>query len=417
MTDTLTYTPQDNECAACMPPSKSIAARLLSVALLAGADPASLLPSDQPLCQDIQVMLDAVRALRSSPRRVDIDLCESGTARNIITALCAVSPSLSATLHMHPSLARRPFGSLLSLLRIYTDSDITVSDDKIKIKGGKIHGLSLPLRADTTRSSQAVTALSLIAPLASDDIHLCLPANTVSLPYIHMTIELMRRCGINTDFAPPYTDLIIHPGRYTAPRSDMSEADWSAAAFFYEMALFTGKPLTLCGLCAPADSLQGDACIADIFSRIGVVTQPVRDGVRLIPVPPAQSRLDINLRHAPDLVPPLVIACALKGIPVLIRGVSHLRYKESDRLEALRTILAAFSIEATLQADSIEIPASTHFKTPHAPIPTFADHRLAMALGPATALCGTLQIQDMQSVNKSFPTYWSQLERMGVRRS
>lgn len=401
-----------------VPLSKSVAARLLVIALLGGADPAALLPPQATLCDDLEVMLRAVCTLKERPERAVLNLKDSGTAKRLLTAVCASTPGLTAELQMSERLAERPIGELLKLLTIYTSARFSQPDKQtLKIIGGRFAGLDLAMNIDLSHSSQTCTALMLVAPRGSSPIQLHLSPRPASLSYVQMTAELMRRCGVEVMFDPPFTNLRVLPGKYCHPEVSMLEADWSAATFFYEYALLSGREIEIKGLCAPQTSVQGDAnATAGIFNTLGVETQVISTGVRLIPVAESQCRkLDVELRSTPDLVPALAVACAMKGIPFLLRGLSHLRYKESDRLEILRRALKSFGVEVRVGIDSLEYDGHSVAVAPTEPVAVAADHRIAMAIAQSAVLFPGLRIDNMECVNKSFPGFWTQMERLGVR--
>ena len=114
----------------------------------------------------------------------------------------------------------------------------------------------------------------------------------------------------------------------------------------------------------------------------------------------------------PDLVPALVTALVGRGVPFRLRGVAHLRVKESDRLGALSSEFAKLGIPLGMSRDELywtglsseqSIPEEPSVIDPH------QDHRIAMALSLVTLRTGRLRIQTPEVVAKSFPSYWAQL--------
>ena len=380
-----------------LPYSKSIAARLLAVRLMSGTAASTELDKAlaRPQCVDIEVMKAAVSKLYSSDGEVVIDLKDSGTAKHLLTALCACRPGLTSTLTMSERLGERPFGALPQMLNILTDAKIDVRPREIRIVGGRFIGTDMQLQAEDTISSQYITALMLIAPSGKTPLRMSVNAQQSSLPYIKMTAALMRKCGVNVTFNQPYSKIEVSPGKYHIPTPDMLERDWSAAAFFYEYAFVTGKQIDIEGLTPPDKSVQGDAVIAEIFGA-------------------ADTRVELNMRNTPDLVPPVAVGCALKGVPFRLSGISHLRYKESDRREALRTIIECFGIQVHVGSDYIEMSRKQTPKRPSGVVPCFNDHRIAMSLVPAMALFPDIKLDNPGCVDKSFPDFWNQIKYLKV---
>ena len=52
------------------------------------------------------------------------------------------------------------------------------------------------------------------------------------------------------------------------------------------------------------------------------------------------------------------------------------------------------------------------FQLPLTPIKTYHDHRMAMSFAPL-GLLGTVEIEEPEVVNKSYPEFWSDLIKAG----
>ena len=125
------------------------------------------------------------------------------------------------------------------------------------------------------------------------------------------------------------------------------ERCWSSAAFWYEYVAIHGGSLLLEGL--TSDSLQGDRVVADIYAEyFGVETTFVPEGALIRSVRRSRSVSDavctlsarravsIDFVNIPDLYPAIALTCERLGITLHATGTERLRYKESDRLEAVR---------------------------------------------------------------------------------
>ncbi len=114
------------------------------------------------------------------------------------------------------------------------------------------------------------------------------------------------------------------------------EADWSAAAFWYEYVAIHGGELMIEGL--NPDSLQGDKIVADIYSKyFGVTTTFTPTGAVVNKGASAMHQLCIlDFSNTPDLFPPIALTCERLGIELQATGIENLRHKESDRIEAVR---------------------------------------------------------------------------------
>lgn len=114
------------------------------------------------------------------------------------------------------------------------------------------------------------------------------------------------------------------------------EADWSAAAFWYEYVAIHGGELKLEGLLE--DSLQGDKVVADIYAKYFGVQTIFSKGFVLVKYYASTGQVlsRIDFSHCPDLYPAVALTCEKLGIELQAIGIENLRHKESDRIEAVR---------------------------------------------------------------------------------
>ena len=143
--------------------------------------------------------------------------------------------------------------------------------------------------------------------------------------------------GVEVDDDSPYVEMTRH---VIANYPNVSlEPDWSAAAFWYEYVAIHGGELLLEGL--TADSIQGDRVVADIYAKyFGVDTTFTADGAVISTK--GQSTMyngksvSLDFERTPDLYPPIALTCERLGVELKATGTERLKYKESDRLEAVR---------------------------------------------------------------------------------
>lgn len=261
------------------------------------------------------------------------------------------------------------------------------------------------LRLEPQVSSQFASALMLVAPLFHGEKSMVFEESPASLPYLEMTAAVMRSFGVETVIHDSGID--IRPGEYRMPEVLPLEADWSAAAFFYSLALcIPGTNIHMSGL--KESSLQGDRMAAILYQKLGVDTTFSHDGAAILAKRPVAAHIiyEFDLRDQPDLAPALMAACAFTGTRARFRGIENLVYKESDRLHAMDVNLKAFGVHMNRISDhEVEIDASDIRFPDSAVIQTFHDHRIAMAMA-VFALKTELTFDDAACVNKSFPGFW-----------
>lgn len=388
-----------------LPLSKSIAARAVVLAALTpGAVPVplELLPS----CDDIEALC---RCLLQKTGVADCHL--SGTALRFLTAYYAATPGVDVVLTGEPALCRRPVGGLVDALR-QLGADIVYEGEEgfapLHIRGRQLQGGGA-VRLDASKSSQFASALCMIAPRCGG-LTIDFGGEFPSRPYVEMTLKMLEARGIETDIA----GYSVRVGAGDLRPVDLeSEADWSAASYWYEIVAVSSGFATLPRLRHP--SHQGDAVLIRLGERLGVATdtESTPGAVELCASPDMHSRLDVDMRHYPDLVPALAVAAVAVGIPFSFTNIGHLRYKESDRLEVLRGELAKLGVITETSDDSIGWEGETH---PVVAIPTIdphGDHRMAMAFAPASLLVPGLKISNAECVAKSYPGFWDDLRDAG----
>lgn len=267
------------------------------------------------------------------------------------------------------------------------------------------------MQIDASVSSQYVSALMLAAPLMAAPLELELRGDVQSAPYITMTAALLNEQGQGGVEVDPYV-VSVHVTT-VKPSTAAPEADWSAAAFWYEIAAITAGWVTLPGL--DKNSVQGDSLAARLFERLGVVTEFTGEGAELSASPEMYSHLDCDLTGAPDMAPALAVTCAVLGVPFTLRGVKALKAKESDRLEALRAELLKLGCICEIEAyGDIFLWEGRRAIVRELPrFDTYGDHRIAMALAPVACSAPGIIVNDVEVVEKSYPDFWNQLREAG----
>jgi 3-phosphoshikimate 1-carboxyvinyltransferase len=121
---------------------------------------------------------------------------------------------------------------------------------------------------------------------------------------------------------------------------------------------------------------------------------------------------EFNLKDTPDLLP-VVSTLSLKCKNLIkITGISHARYKETDRVSNIATQLIKFGAEVKEEFDSIVIKPPKKIK--NASINSFDDHRLFMAFCIASLSTEESTIDGAESVDVSYPGFISEMKRLGA---
>lgn len=255
-------------------------------------------------------------------------------------------------------------------------------------------------------SSQYLTGLLLALPLLDGDSEIRLTTVLQSKPYVDMTIKVMSQYGVQvreTEYG------YYVPGNQEYKVCDyIVESDWSQAAFFLAAGVIGGE-VELTGL--DMESTQGDKAVVDILRRYGGNIEICNDCIRA-----SASQLTgtvIDATDTPDLVPILAVVAAYADGETVIKGAERLRYKESDRLLSVCDNLQRMGVQLTQHQDGMTILGG---KLKGADLDGYNDHRIVMSFSVAALGCdGDVTITDLESINKSYPTYFDDYNNLGGR--
>lgn len=386
--------------------SKSISNRALLMLALAGERAEPWL-TNLSSAKDTRIM----QALLARPAAV-CDAGDAGTVFRFMTAFLCLQPG-NQTLTGSNRMLERPVAPLVEALRSL-GADIEYLGRQgyppLRIGGARPRGGAVQIRADV--SSQFLSALLMIGPYLPDGLALSMQGSLVSRPYLDMTLRMMRYFGAEATWTARGT-IQVAPGAYQ-PRQLAIEADWSAASYWYAMAALSDQAdLVLRGLYA--DSLQGDAVIAEMAAAFGVETLYEAGGVRIRyrGAPPPES-LDLNFLDCPDIAQTLAVLCAGRGVPARLRGLATLAIKETDRIVALQRELEKIGVRMRRlpgRDTACRLRGKAHVLD-RPVFDTYGDHRMAMAFAPL-ALLGPIGIEHPEVVDKSCPDFWVWMEGVG----
>lgn len=267
-------------------------------------------------------------------------------------------------------------------------------------------------------SSQFVSALLLVAPTLPEGLSLTMTGRPTSRPYIDMTCDALRLAGADIRRSSNgRTYYVQHLAKTPKPATITIERDWSAASYFYTIALLRPElRIRLLGL--QLDTTQGDSATDAFFRQLGVtsteVRSPYRAASRSITLQGGGQRpkaFQFNCIDCPDLVPTFAVAAAAAGVKAVLKGVSNIALKESDRMLAIATELRAMGAGVETSTSELTILPSELHLPPANLIHTYGDHRIAMAFAPLQIIFPKLRIEHPEVVDKSFPEFWDEFNK------
>ena len=399
------------------PPSKSHAHRLLICAAL-GCEPCSIVCN--AVNDDIMATMRCLNALGakityssgvfdvlpvSITKGGTLDCGESGSTLRFLVSVAAVLGA-DATFVGAGKLPQRPMGALLDALAQHGISFTRHTVDELPLTcNGTLTGGKFRLPGNI--SSQYLTGLLFALPLAAEDSEIEVTDGLTSASYVTMTLDALRIAGIKVEQCGNIYRIKGNQ-QYRMPARLVVEGDWSSAAFWV-VAGVTGRcPITICGM--NNDSLQGDSYIVDHLRSMGAFIECNDNGVVAMPSHLFGTELDCT--DTPDLVPVLAVAAAVAQGTTLFTGVGRLRYKESDRLAAVRDLLAAFGITSQIGEDTFTVYGGEPVVTTS--VDSYSDHRIAMSAAVMSAVAsGITTIKEYTCVAKSYPLFFEDFAMLG----
>lgn len=348
-------------------------------------------------------------------KAAELNLGNAGTAIRFLTAALCLGKG-TYTLDGIARMRQRPIGELVDPLR-ELGADIEYLGEEgfppLKIKSkGKLTGGAVTLKP--TLSSQFISALLMAAPGTERGITITFDGEITSLPYIKMSLKLMEYFGVGSAWGGPRNNAVrVTPETYKA-RSYAIEPDASNASYFLAAAAAVpGSSCTITNL--GSESVQGDAEFCDVLGLMGCgVVQRLNATTVSAPASGKLRGVDVRLHRMPDMAQTLAALALFADGPTRIRKIGNLRVKETDRLAALETELTKLGAEVRIKGDDLLIvPPLGNTLTPAA-VDTYDDHRMAMSfsiVGLASP-AGTVRINDPSCVNKTYPEFWNDLQKL-----
>lgn len=337
-------------------------------------------------------------------RKADLFVGNAGTAARFLTALLALGEGCY-TVDGVPRMRMRPIDELLAALtaqgaRITSDSEPPRMP--FTICGAGLAGGNLQISG--MRSSQPISALLMVAPLARTATTVHITGELVSKPFVGMTTRLMEQFGVVAGGGS--SSLHIAAGQRYRAQELVIEPDATNASYFFAAAAVTGGRVRVTGL--TRDSLQGDLAFLEVLNRMRCKVRWRGDEVT-VQGPAQLAGIDVNLAPISDTAPTLAAIAPFAKAPVTIRGIAHTRLQETDRVTAMTTELRRLGVPVEERDDGLRIePAAPRPAT----VETYDDHRMAMAFAVTGLRAPGIAIADPGCTAKTFPDYFTRFAQL-----
>ena len=364
-----------------VPLSKSHLHRLLVADFLAGGD---TYRHGLESCEDVDATRRCLLARAENTGALPVlDCGESGSTLRFMlpVAMAKAGKAIFTAGGRLPQRPLQPFLELLSANGVFVKS----GSFPLQLEGRLKPGL---YEVPGDISSQIITGLLFALPILEGDSVIRIKSPLQSRGYVDMTLSVLAKYGIAIEETPD--GFSVRGGQKYAGNCDLeAERDWSSAAFWIAMNEL-GSQIRIDGM--DSRSCQPDRAIAWLSRQDGGT---------------------IDVSQCPDLFPVLAALAAVRGVPTRFTGVRRLRMKESDRLAAMADVLRCLDVPVRMAEDSFVVDGRGTLPDGGVMVNPRNDHRIAMAAAVLATVCRKpLEILDPDCTAKSYPDFFSQLERL-----
>lgn len=391
------------------PASKSYAHRYVISAFLAGKGG---LVCNAGTSKDVDATVGALNALGGSiERHADdiggfcerkkvpdavVDCKESGSTLRFLFPL-APALGISARFTGSERLMERPIGELAKCLEA---NGATVDGHSVS---GKLRPGSYEIEAGV--SSQYITGLLFALPLLEGESKIILKGKAVSLGYLEITLDVLRRFGIEI-IRESYGFRIPGRQRYVPPADMEVEGDYSGAAFMLASGAIGGS-VTVSNL--NLGSSQGDREILSVLRKFGASVSVNGNCVTVENA--GLNAISHDCENIPDLVQIISVVASFARGTTELKNVSRLKIKESDRVQAIIDMLTRAGIFAEERDGNLYVTGGD----PHgAEFHGGNDHRTVMSeVILATHATGESIVIGAEAVSKSYPEFFLDFSILG----
>lgn len=335
--------------------------------------------------------------------REEIFIGNAGTAMRFLTSLASIAGG-TTTITGDELMRKRPMADLLDALRM---AGVRCSSENgfppVTVQGGHFVGGRIDIEGAV--SSQFISSILLAAPYAKRPVTLHVRGKLSSMPYVDMSIHVMRSFGALVDSIDTANFRIDNQQQYIGQEFTI-EADASGASYFFAAAAICGGRVLVAEL--SRESLQGDIRFLDILEEMGCGVGERDNGIEVRGTGQLAG-IEADMNDIPDCVPTLAVMAAFADGPTTIGNVAHLVHKESNRLRALAVELSKMGARVDVHEDGLTItPKPMH----GAAIETYNDHRIAMSFAVAGLRQEGISVRNPDCVAKSFPGFWDQFAQL-----
>lgn len=357
----------------------------------------SEIPFQEEWPDDVKVMHKALKGNQS------IHFKDAGTPLRLCTALLSQIPGTH--LSGNKELIKRPLKPLLQTLE-HLGARFSYQQEDYSLPFTVIQSCNAfsSCTINDTQSSQFTSALLLLACSQNQKVTLHSKTETQG-NYVKQTLSAIHAAGIQAKITSN-TYEIWDQENIEVPKEPV-EADYSSLAFLLNLALARPhKIFSIQGL--NPHSIQADKAAMDLYKKLGMDFTWKADVLSFCYTAKEQKEIKLDVKSCIDLAPAFIAACAFLGTRLVLTGYENLKYKESNRMQAMSENLEQVGYRLKEQNNRLVLEGALK-KVPHLSIRSFQDHRIVMAMS-LFGLDQAFTCDNRTCVSKSFPSYWAEFE-------
>lgn len=241
------------------------------------------------------------------------------------------------------------------------------------------------------------------------DVDIDIDGDTLEIPYVDMTIGMMKQAGVEVvnDNFRHYK--IIGGQKYRAT-DFVIPGDWGSSGYPSFAAAITNSEVTFLNL--NTEDYAGEKEYVNVLRNAGCTVDLIEGGIRVKGSDHLKGQV-IDCSGMPDAVPILAVyGCACAEGKTVLTNIRGSRMKETDRTKIIRQQLERMGGKFEEDENNLVIyPSKLH----GAFIDGHHDHRIVMATAVAALIAdGPTIIDNAEFAAVSYPEFYDHMKAMGA---
>lgn len=344
-------------------------------------------------------------------KQAELYIGAAGTTARFLPGVMAASQSGGHwVIEASKRMSERPMKPLLESLQqlganihsVEREGYFPIAIDGTGLRAGTVH-------ISGKVSSQFISGLIIAACYAEGPVTIAVDDEIVQHAYVKITIELLRDFGAEIVYDDQLSEIVIQPRTLEAQHLAL-EADASTANYFFALAALSNGRIRVTNL--NENTLQPDILFLNVLEQMGCTVNRKKEYIEVIGTSQLKGGFDISMKEMSDQTLTLAALAPFADGPIAIHDVAHIRAHECDRIAAMVQILHQLGIHAEERKDGLTIyPGDPK----PAVLSSYDDHRVAMSCSLIGTQVPGIRIQNPGCVSKTCPTYFNELQRLGVQ--